>query len=81
MYEFCEICHSLKMQGYCSNQKCERCIGKLKLATFAQIEYIKDMSKKLKIEESKYDFLNMSCVAAIQLIQELQGMIDLHWDV
>ena len=81
MYEFCEICHSLKIQGYCSNQKCERSIGKLKLASYKQVEYIKDMLKKLEIEEGKYDVLNMSCVTAIQLIQELQGMIDLHWDV
>ncbi len=68
--EFCK-CGSLKINGSCTNKKCDHHIKSLvELATPAQIEYIKELADQLADDITEINFETMSKSEAVDLIDE-----------
>lgn len=76
MLEFC-TCGSIKNNGSCSNKKCTNHIKGTGLATFKQVEYIKDLQEQLN-DDTGYDFNNMTEKDASKLIEELEERLEVE---
>ncbi len=72
MAEFC-TCGSLKIRNNCTNKRCKHHNPGMELATFKQIEYIRDMLDSLGEEADTKD---MTQKEASKLIRELEGRIE-----
>lgn len=69
--EFCKKCGSLKINGSCTNKKCNHHIKSLvELATPQQVEYIKELADQLVDDISEINFETMSKSEAVDLIDE-----------
>ncbi len=68
--EFCK-CGSLKVNGSCTNKKCEYHIKSMvELATPQQIEYIKELADQLADDISEINFETLSKSEAVDIIDE-----------
>jgi archaellum component FlaC len=75
--EFCKKCGSLKINGSCTNKKCDQHIKSLvELATAKQIEYIKELAEQLGEDISDINFDAMSKTDAIDLIDDYLERLD-----
>ncbi|MHB8063194.1 MAG: hypothetical protein ACYDG2_11265 [Ruminiclostridium sp.] len=69
--EFCNKCGSLKINGSCTNKKCDNHIKSLvELATPQQIEYIKELAEQLADDITEINFEAMSKADAVDLIDD-----------
>jgi len=75
MTEFC-TCGSIKINGSCTNKKCQYHIKGTEIATYKQTDYIQSMLAQLE-DDTVYDYKNMSQKEASGLIDELQERIDI----
>lgn len=77
--EFCK-CGSLKVNGSCTNKKCEYHIKSMvELATPQQIEYIKELADQLADDISEINFETLSKSEAVDIIDEyLEKMEDVE---
>jgi hypothetical protein len=74
--EFCK-CGSLKVNGSCTNKKCEHHIKTMiELATPQQIEYIKELADQLADDISELNFDILSKLEAVDLIDEYLEKIE-----
>lgn len=74
--EFCK-CGSLKINGSCTNKKCEYHIKTMiELATPQQIEYIKELSDQLAEDISEINFDTLSKSEAVDIIDEYLEKIE-----
>jgi adenylyl- and sulfurtransferase ThiI len=78
---FCD-CGSLMINENCSNKKCSKSskLGRSKtfvIASFKQVEYIKELLEKLEESADLYDFNIMLMSDASDLIEELKLRVDL----
>lgn len=78
MAEFC-TCGSLMIKGSCTNRKCENRFNNNQLASYDQIEYIKDLVVKAGVAD-EYDYENMTALEAGEAILELVAIIELGKD-
>jgi len=69
--QFCNICNSLILHNSCTNKKCDNHIKGTELATFQQIQYIKDLQDKLK-DDAVYNFIDMTKQEASKVINNLK---------
>lgn len=68
--DFCK-CGSLKINGSCTNKKCEYHIKSMvELATPQQIEYIKELADQLADDISEINFETLSKSEAVDIIDE-----------
>ncbi len=75
--EFCNKCGSLKINGSCTNKKCDQHIKSMvELATAQQIEYIKELAEQLGEDISEVNFEVMSKSEAVDLIDEYLERLD-----
>ena len=75
--EFCNKCGSLKINGSCTNKKCDHHIKSLvELATPQQVEYIKELADQLVDDISEINFETMSKADAIDLIDDYLEKLD-----
>ncbi len=75
--EFCNKCGSLKINGSCTNKKCDQHIKSMvELATVQQIEYIKELAEQLGEDISEVNFESMSKSEAVDLIDEYLERLD-----
>ena len=75
--EFCNKCGSLKINGSCTNKKCDQHIKSMvELATAQQIEYIKELAEQLGEDISDVNFEAMSKAEAVDLIDEYLERLD-----
>jgi len=75
--EFCNKCGSLKINGSCTNKKCDQHIKSMvELATVQQIEYIKELAEQLGEDVSELNFDSMSKSEAVDLIDEYLERLD-----
>ena len=75
--EFCNKCGSLKINGSCTNKKCDQHIKSMvELATAQQIEYIKELAEQLGEDISDVNFEAMSKSEAVDLIDEYLERLD-----
>jgi archaellum component FlaC len=75
--EFCKKCGSLKINGSCTNKKCDQHIKSMvELATDHQIEYIKDLAEQLSEDISDINFDSLSKSDAVDLIDEYLEKLD-----
>lgn len=75
--EFCNKCGSLKINGSCTNKKCDQHIKSMvELATAQQIEYIKELAEQLGEDISEVNFESMSKSEAVDLIDEYLERLD-----
>ncbi len=75
--EFCKKCGSLKINGSCTNKKCDQHIKSMvEMATAQQIEYIKELAEQLGEDISEINFENMSKSEAVDLIDEYTEKLD-----
>ncbi len=74
--EFCK-CGSLKVNGSCTNKKCDQHIKSMvELATPQQIEYIKELADQLSEDISEINFEALSKSEAVDLIDEYLEKLD-----
>ncbi len=74
--EFCK-CGSLKINGSCTNKKCEYHVKTMiELATPQQIEYIKELADQLADDISEINFDTLSKSEAVDLIDEYLEKIE-----
>jgi hypothetical protein len=75
--EFCKKCGSLKINGNCTNKKCDQHIKSLvELATPQQVDYIRELAEQLNEDISDLNFDNMSKSDAQYLIEDYQERLD-----
>ncbi len=75
--EFCNKCGSLKINGSCTNKKCDQHVKSMvELATTQQIEYIKELAEQLGEDISEVNFEVMSKSEAVDLIDEYLERLD-----
>jgi hypothetical protein len=75
--EFCTKCGSLKINGSCTNKKCDHHIKSLvELATPQQIEYIKELAEQLADDITEINFDSMSKADAVDLIDDYLEKLD-----
>lgn len=75
--EFCKKCGSLKINGNCTNKKCDQHIKSLvEMATPKQIEYIKELAEQLNEDVSDFNFDTMSKVDAEYMIEDYQERLE-----
>lgn len=75
--EFCNKCGSLKINGSCTNKKCDQHIKSMvETATAQQIEYIKELAEQLGEDISEVNFEAMSKSDAADLIDEYLERLD-----
>ena len=75
--EFCPKCGSLKINGNCTNKKCDQHVKSLvELATAQQIDYIKELAEQLAEDVSEMNFEMMSKADAAFLIDEFKERLD-----
>lgn len=75
--EFCNKCGSLKINGSCTNKKCDNHIKSMvELATSQQIEYIKELAEQLAEDISDINFETMSKSDAVDLIDDYLERLD-----
>ncbi len=75
--EFCNKCGSLKINGSCTNKKCDQHVKSMvELATTQQIEYIKELAEQLGEDISEVNFEVMSKSEAVDLIDEYLEKLD-----
>lgn len=75
--EFCKKCGSLKINGSCTNKKCDQHIKSMvEIATAQQIEYIKELAEQLGEDISEINLENMSKSEAVDLIDEYTEKLD-----
>ena len=75
--EFCPKCGSLKINGNCTNKKCDQHVKSLvELATAQQIDSIKELAEQLGEDVSEMNFDIMSKTDAAYLIDEYQERLD-----
>lgn len=75
--EFCNKCGSLKINGSCTNKKCDQHIKSMvELATAQQIEYIKELAEQLGEDISDVNFEAMGKSEAVDLIDEYLERLD-----
>ncbi len=75
--EFCNKCGSLKINGSCTNKKCDQHIKSLvELATPQQVDYIKELAEQLNEDISDLNFDNMSKSDAEYLIDDYQERLE-----
>ncbi len=75
--EFCNKCGSLKINGSCTNKKCDQHIKSMvELATAQQIEYIKELAEQLGEDISDVNFEAMGKSEAADLIDEYLERLD-----
>jgi hypothetical protein len=69
--EFCSKCGSLKLNGNCTNKKCDQHVKSLvEMATAQQIDNIKELAEQLGEDISDMSFDNMSKVDAAYMIDD-----------
>jgi len=69
--EFCNKCGSLKINGSCTNKKCDHHIKSMvELATPQQVEYIKELAEQLADDITEINFETMSKSEAVDLIDD-----------
>lgn len=73
--EFCQ-CGSLKVNGNCSNKKCVYHVKNDEMATFKQIEFIRELCERLDKDVEEYNFQDMTKAEAADIIQELREQAD-----
>lgn len=74
--EFCK-CGSLKVNGSCTNKKCDQHIKSMvELATPQQVEYIKELADQLSEDISEINFEALSKSEAVDLIDEYLEKLD-----
>lgn len=75
--EFCNKCGSLKINGSCTNKKCDHHIKSMvELATPHQIEYIKELAEQLSDDISEMNFETLSKAEAVDIIDEYLEKLD-----
>lgn len=75
--EFCNKCGSLKINGNCTNKKCDQHIKSLvELATPKQVDYIRELAEQLNEDISDLNFDNMSKSDAEYLIEDYQERLE-----
>ncbi|MDF2986121.1 MAG: hypothetical protein K0R50_1631 [Eubacterium sp.] len=75
--EFCNKCGSLKINGSCTNKKCDQHIKSMvELATAQQIEYIRELAEQLGEDISEVNFEAMSKSEAVDIIDEYLERLD-----
>lgn len=75
--EFCNKCGSLKINGSCTNKKCDHHIKSMvELATPHQIDYIKELAEQLSEDISEINFETLSKSEAVDLIDEYLEKLD-----
>lgn len=75
--EFCNKCGSLKINGSCTNKKCDQHVKSMvELATAQQIEYIKELAEQLSEDVSEINFESMSKSEAVDLIDDYLERLD-----
>lgn len=75
--EFCNKCGSLKINGSCTNKKCDHHIKSMvELATPHQIEYIKELAEQLSDDISEINFETLGKSEAVDLIDEYLEKLD-----
>jgi len=75
--EFCTKCGSLKINGSCTNKKCDHHIKSMvELATPQQIEYIKELAEQLADDISEINFEALSKSDAVDLIDDYLEKLD-----
>ncbi len=75
--EFCNKCGSLKINGSCTNKKCDQHVKSMvELATAQQIEYIKELAEQLSEDVSDINFESMSKSEAVDLIDDYLERLD-----
>jgi|GEM_PF-1840491 len=75
--EFCNKCGSLKINGSCTNKKCDQHVKSMvELATTQQIEYIKELAEQLGEDISEVNFEVMSKSEAVDLIDDYLERLD-----
>jgi ribosomal protein L18E len=69
--EFCKKCGSLKINGSCTNKKCDQHVkAMVETATAQQIDYIKELAEQLNEDISEMNFESMSKNDAADLIDD-----------
>lgn len=75
--EFCNKCGSLKINGSCTNKKCDQHIKSMvELATAQQVEYIKELAEQLGEDISDVNLEAMSKPEAVDLIDDYLERLD-----
>ncbi|HEX2926707.1 MAG TPA: hypothetical protein VHP38_10725 [Ruminiclostridium sp.] len=69
--EFCNKCGSLKVNGNCTNKKCDQHVKSMvEMATAQQIDYIKELAEQLNEDVSDMNFESMTKNDAAYLIDD-----------
>ena len=75
--EFCNKCGSLKINGNCTNKKCDQHVKSMvETATTQQIEYIKELAEQLNEDVSDMNFETMTKTDASYLIDDYLERLD-----
>ncbi len=75
--EFCNKCGSLKVNGSCTNKKCDQHIKSMvEMATAQQVDYIKELAEQLGEDITEVNFDSMSKSEAVDLIDEYLERLD-----
>ena len=75
--EFCNKCGSLKVNGSCTNKKCDQHIKSMvEMATAQQVDYIKELAEQLGEYITEVNFDTMSKSEAVDLIDEYLERLD-----
>ena len=75
--DFCNKCGSLKINGSCTNKKCDNHIKSMvELATTQQVEYIRELAEQLSEDISDINFDVMSKADAVDLIDDYMERLD-----
>ncbi len=75
--EFCNKCGSLKVNGSCTNKKCDQHIKSMvEMATAQQVDYIRELAEQLGEDITEVNFDAMSRSEAVDLIDEYLERLD-----
>lgn len=75
--DFCNKCGSLKINGNCTNKKCDQHVKSMvEMATAQQIDYIKELAEQLNEDVSDMNFESMNKNDAANLIDEYLERLD-----
>ena len=75
--EFCNKCGSLKINGSCTNKKCDQHVKSMvEMATAQQVDYIKELAEQLGEDVTEINFESMSKSEAVDLIDEYMEKLD-----